>query len=487
MEETPFQSTGEPTDPSVDNALTDPTKALPSVVSAVARAAAPVQAQVPESVTPETPPVPSPAETPASAQASADKPVAADIPTDKPADETEEEKEAHKIAEKEIVERDKADKKEAKEKEKQDDKDRKKRGLSKPLSFSFLTPKLSPQERINFARHLSVTVKSGIPLLEGLRLVEGQAASKRLSKVLKTVMEDVNNGQTLAQALDRYHKTFGDFFISMVQVGEASGNLAASLLYLSTELKKQREISGKARSAMIYPSVILIATVGMTVGLTVFIFPKIIPIFTSLKVALPFTTRLVIQFMTFIQTKGFLAFGVIVGFIIFLRSIITVKVVHLWFDRLMLAIPVVAKIVIALTLANFTRSLGILLKSGMTLIDALAVTKVTFKNLFYRHHVEQLIDAVRRGEEIAKYMSNYPQLFPPMLTGMIKVGENTGNLEENLFYLAEYYTEEVESSVQNLTSLLEPLLVLTMGLVVGFIALSIITPIYSITQGLKVQ
>ena len=290
---------------------------------------------------------------------------------------------------------------------------------------------------------MSVAIKSGLPLLEALRLIQNQAASKKLTKIVGQLMDDVNNGQSLAQALARYQNSFGDFFISMVKVGEASGNLASSLLYLSTELKKQREIAGKAKSAMIYPSVVLLATIGMSVGSVVAC--------------------------------------------IVLRILITVKKIHFYFDKLVLGLPIVSGIVIATTLANFTRSLAVLLKSGMTIIDALAVTKVTFHNKFYQFHVQNIIDAVRRGDEMAHYMATDTRLFPPMLTGMIKVGESTGNLEENLLYLSEYYTEEVQSSVQNLTSLLEPLLVLVMGVVVGFIALSIIMPIYSITQGLKVN
>jgi|GEM_PF-123426 type II secretory pathway component PulF len=363
----------------------------------------------------------------------------------------------------------------------------KKKGSINLSEMALFAPRLTIQERINFARHLSVAIKSGLPLLEGLRLVENQAASKGLTKIIQKVMDDVNNGQSLAQALGRFEHTFGDFYVSMVKVGEASGNLSSSLLYLSQEIKKQRDISGKTKSAMIYPMVILFATIAMSVALTVFIFPKIVPIFVSLKVDLPITTRFLIQLMEFLQTKGIITgIALVVGFIV-ARSLVTVKSIHYYFDRATLSIPVVSKIVTSTTLANFTRSLAVLLKSGMTLMDALAVTKVTFHNLYYRRQIEKIIDVVRRGEEMAHYMATLPRFFPPMLSGMIKVGENTGNLEENLMYLSEYYTEEVENSVRDLTSLLEPILILGMGGVVAFIALSIIMPIYSITQGLKVK
>lgn len=369
-----------------------------------------------------------------------------------------------------------------------EDKKEKKKGGGLSMNIKFGgSPRIPVQERVNFARHLSVAIQSGLPLVEGLRLIQAQLPSKALVKVAASLIESVESGQTLAQALSKYQKTFGEFFISMVRVGEASGSLSQNLLHLSKELRKQQEIRGKAKSAMIYPAVVLVATVGMSIGLTVFIFPKILPIFTSLRVELPITTRIVIAFMEFIQTKGFLAGGILFAFFVGLRGLISFKKVHFYFDRLLLFIPIASKIIMNITLANFCRSLAIMLKSGMTLTDSLAVTQVTFHNLYYRKQIDLIIDGVRKGEEMAEYMATKPHLFPPMLTGMIKVGEHTGNLEENLRYLSEYYTEEVEISVRNLTSLLEPILVLVMGLVVGFIALSIIMPIYSITQGLNVK
>lgn len=342
------------------------------------------------------------------------------------------------------------------------------------------------QEKINFARHLSVAVKSGLPLLESMRLIEKQTTSKSFSKLLGIVIQDVNNGQSLAQGLARFDYVFGEFFINIVRVGESSGNLSSSLLHLSEELKKQRDINHRVKSALVYPMVILLATTAMTIFLTTVVFPKLLPIFSSLKVELPLTTRIVIAVLKFLNLYWIhLIVGVVILAVGF-RLLLRIKKVHAIFDRIMLVMPIFSPIIINLTLANFTRSLSVLLKSGMTLVDALFVSRGTFHNMFYRKHVDAVAETVRRGENMAKYMMTMPKLFPPMLVGMINVGENTGNLEENLLYLAEYYTEEVDNTVQNLTSLLEPLLILGMGLLVGFIAVSIIMPIYSITQGLKV-
>ncbi len=343
------------------------------------------------------------------------------------------------------------------------------------------------QEKVNFARHLSIGIKSGMPLMENLRLIRGQTRSKRFQRILDRIMKDVENGQFLAQSMKRFRATFGDFFINLVKVGESSGNLSSSLLYLAEELKKQREVSQRVRSALIYPFIILIATLGITVFLTFFIFPKILPIFSSLRVELPFTTRLVIMTLSFIKEYGIWVLGGLVAFIMMIRVLLFIPLTHLFFDRLILSVPVVSKTTMSLTLANFTRSLSVLLKSGMNIVDALATAKGTFHNLYYRREVERIVESVRRGESIARYIENHPRIFPPMVAGMIRVGESTGNLQENLLYLAEFYENEVDELTKNLTAILEPVLLLFMGLLVGFIALSIITPIYKITEGLQVH
>ena len=353
----------------------------------------------------------------------------------------------------------------------------------KPLFFLRIFQSVPLQERINFARHLSITIKSGLPILEALRLIKTQASSKMLGKIIESIIKDIENGQFLAQALQKYNHIFGDLFINLVKVGETSGNLSETLLHLSAELKKQRAVNQRIHGALIYPAVILVVTVAITLFLTLFIFPKILPIFLGLGIQLPFTTRLVIQFLTFLSRYGLVGFGGVIVFVVAVRLVLSVEKIHFVFDRALLSVPFISKILTNLTMTSFTRSLSVLLKSGMDIVEALKVAKGTFHNKYYRGEVEKIVNSVKKGESIARYLATRPCLFPPMLTGMIQVGESTGNLEQNLLYLSEYYESEVDEIVKNLTSILEPVLLLFMGLVVGFIALSIITPIYKITQG----
>ncbi len=354
------------------------------------------------------------------------------------------------------------------------------------LFFHRLWSPVSNQEKINFARHLSVTIKSSMPVLEALRLIRKQTASKAFGAIIDDIIAGVNNGQFLAQAMGRYDYVFGEFFVNMVKVGESSGNLSQSLLYLAQELRKQKEMASRIRSAMIYPGVIFFATLGITGFLTFFIFPKILPVFASLKVELPITTIFLIKTLAFLRNYGII-FGVGVGLaIIGVRVLLSLPRVHFLFDRFVLAVPVLSGVTVNVTMTNFTRSLGVLLKSGMTIIDALNIAQGTFHNMVYRDLVLKMVDSVKRGESMTRYLEGFPGRFPAMMVGMIQVGEQTGNLEENLAYLAEFYEGEVNESVGNLTTIIEPLLLLFMGFLVGFVALSIITPIYKITQGLTV-
>lgn len=342
---------------------------------------------------------------------------------------------------------------------------------------------VSSQEKVNFARNLSVGIKSGMPLVEVLSLLKQQTASKYFQQVIQGFINNVNNGQFLAQALGNEKSVFNDFFISIVKVGESSGNLAEGLLYLSKELKKQREISGKVKSALIYPIIIFFATVGITLFLTIFIFPKLLPIFSSLKITLPLSTRMVIWLLGFIKNYGFLTAGMLIAFVVGLKFLLKREKARFIYHSLLLRIPFISKVIKNLTLTNFTRSMYVLLKSGVTIIEALSIARGTFTNLCYKKEIDNLIEHVKRGESMTRYLDQKPDLFPPMLTGMIRVGEKSGNLEENLEYLSEYYESEVDETLKNMTIVIEPVMLLVMGLTVGFIAISIITPIYKVSQG----
>lgn len=358
--------------------------------------------------------------------------------------------------------------------------------IQKPGFFSRVFSRLSVQERINFARHLSLVIKAGLPIFEGLRIIQSQTESPVLKKVLESLMADVNNGKFLADGLAKYEFLFGDFFVNIVRVGESSGTLSKNLLYLADELNRSKQLEAKVRSAMIYPLVILCATIAVAGFLTFYVFPKLIPVFASLNVKLPLTTVILLAVLHFMQAYGIELLGGLVLLIIIVKIVVSrVRVVKYVLDRVILFVPVISDLSVGVNIVNFTRVLGLLLKSGVKIVEALDITSATFNNLVYRKFIHESAERVKTGEQMGTYLAKHKSLFPPLVAGMVLIGESTGNLEENLEYLASYYDEEVDNKLHALTSLIEPLMLLLMGLLVGFVALSIITPIYSISQGIQ--
>ncbi len=358
--------------------------------------------------------------------------------------------------------------------------------MANPGFFSKLFDRISVQERINFARHLSLVVKAGLPVYQGLKIIEAQTESPVLKNVVKSLIEDVNNGKFLADGLQKYEHLFGPFFVNIVRVGESSGTLAKNLVYLADEMRRSKDLQTKVRSAMIYPMVILVATLAVAGFLTFYIFPKLIPVFSGMNVQLPITTRILLGVLAFVKVDGLYALAGIVVLVVLSRTLVKkVVAIRYFFDWILFYIPVVSNLTISVNMVNFARVLGLLLKSGVKIVEALEITGSTFGNLAYRRFVAASGEEIKKGGQLGLFIAKHRRLFPPLVSGMVQIGESTGNLEENLEYLAEYYDDEVDTKLHALTSLIEPLMLLVMGGLVGFVALSIITPIYSISAGIS--
>lgn len=358
--------------------------------------------------------------------------------------------------------------------------------MNEPLRKVSFLGRLTIQEKINFARHLSMVVKAGLPIFKGLTIIRQQAASKTLQRIVDQVLQDVNNGKFLADSLERYKDIFGEFFVNIVRVGEASGTLSQNLLYLADELKKSKELRAKVRGAMVYPLIILVATLGLTSFLAFFILPKLLPVLHGLKVALPPTTKFLIAAVDYAKAYGLVTLVALVAAAIGFRFAVKhVRSLRYAVHRMVFFVPVLSKLVIYVNMVTFSRVLGMLLKSGVKIVEAVNITLHTLPNLVYQDLLTKANEEVKKGGQLATILGKHPGFFPVLLSGMIQVGENTGNLEENLFYVSEYYDEEVSNSLRSLTSLLEPIMLLVMGGMVGFVAISIITPIYSLSQGVN--
>ncbi len=355
--------------------------------------------------------------------------------------------------------------------------------LNKALEFlEKATFRVSLQEKIFFARHLSIIIKAGMPLMDALTMLKKQTESRSMEKILTQVIKDVSEGQFLSASLERYKNIFGDLFINMIRVGEASGVLPENLDFLSQELKKKREMRKKVVGALIYPAVILVATFGVIGTMAIMVFPKIFPVFATLNVELPMTTKILIKFSDALsQYTGTVASAFLV-LIIAIWFLLRIKIVRYYSHRFLLRAPLVGGMITSVNMSNFSRTLGLLLKSGVKIVEAINITAATLNNLVYRKELKEVAESIQKGELISQHLTSRKSLFPKMATNMIAVGENTGNLSETLLYLSEFYESEVAEMTKNLSNTLEPVLMVFMGVAVGFVAISIIMPIYKITQ-----
>jgi len=280
-----------------------------------------------------------------------------------------------------------------------------------------------------------------------------------------------------------YEKIFGQFAVNIVRVGEASGTLAQNLNYLADELKKKQVLRQNIIGAMVYPSFIVVATLGITILLTAYVFPKILPIFQSFKSQLPWSTRFLIAASSGLQHYWIHILAGLVALSIILALLLRIGSVKLWFDRNNMRLPFFGTMFRNYYVANFTRTLGLLLKSELGIIDSLRIVGDTLGNTAYRREFFRISEGVGRGEKISDGMQDR-LLFPSMTMQMVAVGETSGNLSFSLLYLSDMSEDELDCATKNLSTSIEPVLMIFMGLLVGFIALSIITPIYGITQNL---
>lgn len=348
--------------------------------------------------------------------------------------------------------------------------------------------RLSIKDQAFFVKKLSFLIKAGIPMRESLVMIREQTRKKGYALILDAVIDNVSNGQNLSTSLARFKNTFGDFAINIIGFGEQGGILSENLEYVAEELNKKQALRKKIISAAIYPIIVTIATLGITIFLMVYLFPKIMPIFTSLNMDLPLSTRIVISISKFVSHYGFLSIAFLVIMLIaFLITLKKSQTVHFYFDKFLLKIPIIGKIIQDYNVANFTRTMGLLLRSGITMSEALPISARTTSNLVYKKEFKMLSSVVNRGAKISTHLVKQKKLFPDIVVQIISVGEHSGNLSNSLIYLSEMYEGEIDDFTKNISSLVEPVLMIFMGILVGFVAISIITPIYGITQHLNAK
>ncbi len=347
--------------------------------------------------------------------------------------------------------------------------------------------RLSTHEKELFVKRLSYLLKAGIPILQSLTMIKDQTRLNFQKKITQSLIEDVENGQSLSSSLKRFRNIFGDFIINVIRIGEDTGLLHQNLNYLAEELKERRLLKRKVIGAFVYPVFIALTTISITALLIIFIFPKILPILKSLNVPLPITTRFLIYLSGFLSNNGLYVLLGLIFFIIAIIFISKLPKVNLYINNILPSIPIIGKILQNYQLTNVSRTLGILLKSNVTLTESIRITKETTPNLVYKKMLEKIGENILKGKKLSNQFEDFPRFFPILIPQMLSIGETTGNLSESFLYLAEFYKEEVDEMTKNLSNILEPLLMIFMGVIVGTVVISIITPIYGITQHLNIR
>jgi|SRR3989344_6879612 len=345
--------------------------------------------------------------------------------------------------------------------------------------------RLSLKDKISFIKQLSLLIKAGVPLFSSLHMIKKEARTATMRKVMTQVIKDVENGQYLATTLGKFRRLFGELTINIISVGEFSGNLSNNLDHLVLTLKKQQALRGKVISASIYPIFIIVATIAITVMLTVFFFPKVVPVLKSVNYDLPWTTKVLIFVSDSLRLHGILIGLVAVILIIAIALSLRIKKVRFWFDNIILYIPIIKKLVQTYNVTNICRTLGLLQNSGVGIVRAFNITANTTANLVYKKELNRIADQIVKGEKVSSQMTGNKKLFPAIMSQMISVGEGSGKLSETFLYVSDVYEEEMDEMTKNLSTVMEPMLLVFMGILVGFIAISIITPIYGITQHLN--
>jgi type II secretory pathway component PulF len=305
-----------------------------------------------------------------------------------------------------------------------------------------------------------------------------------LSAITADLARTIARGQTFGQALHKYTNTFSFFSISLITIGERSGTLPESLEYIAIELKKKHELRTQIMSALIYPCIVIVATIAITVFLIVYIFPKIVPIFLSLKTELPWSTQFLMGVSNFLSNYGWYLLMIIFIFVCAAPFIFRIRAVAYMSAKLVLRLPIVGHLCRNYNVAQMARTLGLLLCSDVPITQALDITATSTHNIVFKNMLRSIQPIIATGKNFSVELRQYPFLIPPLMVQMVQAGEQTGTMPTTLAYVAELFESDIRDTTKNLTTVVEPLLMLGMGLVVGFIAISIITPIYGITQNL---
>ncbi len=333
-------------------------------------------------------------------------------------------------------------------------------------------------------RQFSTMINAGLPLVQAMTILSEQSENKTLGGIMRKVVFDVESGNTVSDALSKHPKAFSGLYVNMVAAGEAGGILDTILMRLATFMEKNDALIRKVKGAMIYPGVIMsVAAIAITV-LLIFVIPVFENLFLSAGLALPLPTRIVMGMSRFLKSYWWMVLGGIGGTFFMLKRYHATSNGRLQIDRLLLKVPVLGDVLRKSAVSRFTRTLGTLVSSGVSILDGLEITAKTAGNRVVHDAIMESRASIAGGDTIAQPLKK-SGVFPPMVISMISVGEQTGGLDEMLSKIADFYDEEVDAAVSNLLSLLEPIMIVFLGIVVGGMVVSMYLPIFDMINAVQ--
>ncbi len=344
--------------------------------------------------------------------------------------------------------------------------------------------KVPLKEKLFFTQYLGLMLKSGISLSSALEALSKQTPNKRFSIILKDVSKHVERGVSLTESLKSHQDVFGELYISMIEAGELSGKLEDVLENLYIQLKKQHELTSKVKGALIYPIVIIVAMIIVGMFMMIMVVPELLGILKGYDIEMPLLTRIFIAVAEFILNNGIFIFLILFVLILLIVQTIHTQKGKFYFQRLLLKLPIVSPIVKKINLARFSRIVSTLLKTDIMIIKIFKIAANTLNNLHYREVVIEMSEQLKKGSQLNEVILDRPDLFPPSVAQMIMVGEKTGELDNVLSELAEFYEAEVDQTMDSLPSIIEPLLIVILGVMVGLIAVAIMLPYYTLVSSI---
>ncbi len=343
---------------------------------------------------------------------------------------------------------------------------------------------VSHKDIIDITRQFAIMMNAGLTVVQSLDILKRQAQKPAMKELVDDIDHDVKSGSTFSDAIRRKSHLFSNLYVALIKSGEATGKLADVMAKLAENMENSAAFQAKLKNALIYPAIVLLAMFGVMFIMVTFVVPKLTDLYTQFDTELPLPTQILIAVSQFMVTFWPLVLMFFGALYYGLRMYVKTKAGRLQYDTVMMGLPVIGNVVRMGALVNSTRTLAILVGSGISILDALKIVRGTTDNVLYQKAFDNIYKQVEKGTSLGSAFE-HEQLFPPILIQMVTIGENTGHLDETLGRISVYFEQESELAIKAMTTLIEPAILVVLGLGVGFIVFSIITPIYSLTSSIQ--